>query len=385
MNDTTAPERSRVIATAAPRDMIVAPGFHSAQGFELLQREARAFMSSSMVPVTFRQWNIERETGQLVENAEALSNCVIALNMALRMHADPLMVMQNLYIVHGVPAWSAKFLIGLFNTCGRFSTIRYAFNEKRDSCFAHCRELATGERIEGPSVSIAMAKAEGWSDRKGSKWRTMPEVMLVNRAAAFLIRTTAPELSLGLPIRDEAEDYVDVEAREVGAAPSPLQVVRDLLREPAPDVAPPAAPAAAPTMAEAESASSDAATPPDPEPAVPAPANPDPPPVIPSIPVAPEGDAMEEPKSLPLKDGDLTPQDTMRRGRPRTPPPAAPAFNVDAYARRIRAVADVDLLTLMREEIGSLPPSLEREDLMQMIDARTRQLIEPEGMENDNA
>lgn len=372
MNDTVSPERSRVIATAAPRDLAIAPGFHSAQGFELLQREARAFMSSSMVPVTFRQWNLDRETGQLVENSEALSNCVIALNMALRMHADPLMVMQNLYIVHGVPAWSAKFLIGLFNTCGRFSTIRYAFSEKRDSCFAHCRELSTGERIEGPSVSIAMAKAEGWSDRKGSKWRTMPEVMLVNRAAAFLIRTTAPELSLGLPIRDEAEDIWDVEAREVHAPSSPLETVRNLLR----DTAAPMPSADTSPVSEAES--SDAATPPNP---APAPAS-DPPPVT----AQPEGDAViEEPKSLPLKDGDMTPQDSMRRGRPRSPTPTAPAFNVDAYARRIRAIGDVDLLTLMREEIASLPPSLEREDLTRMIDSRTHELIQPEGNEHDHA
>jgi hypothetical protein len=374
MNDTTNSERSRVIARATLSDaMGIAPGFHSAQGFELLQREARAFMSSSMVPVTFRQWTPDRDSGQLVENPEALSNCVIALNMALRMHADPLMVMQNLYIVHGMPAWSAKFLIGLFNTCGRFSTIRYQFSDKRDSCYAHCRELSTGERIEGPGVSIAMAKAEGWSDRKGSKWRTMPEVMLTNRAAAFLIRTTAPELSLGLPMRDEAEDIVEVNAREIAEAPSssPLQTVRDLLREtPARD---------APAMSEAEPTEPHVATPPEPEP-VAAPAEPSPPEPVAD---APTETAMEEPKSLPVKDGELTPQDAQRKSRPRPAPPPAPVFNADAYARRIKAIADVDLLTLMREEIVSLPPSSERDELMQLIDSKTHELI-PEGNDHDH-
>jgi hypothetical protein len=316
--------------------------------------------------------------------------------MALRMHADPLMVMQNLYIVHGMPAWSAKFLIGLFNTCGRFSTIRYAFSEKRDSCFAHCRELSTGERIEGPSVSLAMAKAEGWTDRKGSKWRTMPEIMLTNRSAAFLIRTTAPELSLGLPMRDEAEDIVDVDAREVDAAPraSPLQTVRDLLRDaPAPAVAPSPERTDAPTMPEAEPKSPHAATPPAPtatdaalrdiilEPGtdelppdvdLPRGMQPAPGPVPDDT---PKGTPMDEPKSLPLKDGDLTPQDAKRQGRPRPIPPAPPAFNAEAYSRRIATVADVDLLTLMRDEIASLPPSTERENLMAELDTRTRDLI----------
>ncbi|HSJ40673.1 MAG TPA: hypothetical protein VK955_06430 [Xanthobacteraceae bacterium] len=363
-----------------------------------MQREARSFMASSMVPDTFRDYVLDKSTGEWKENPQALSNCVIALNMALRMHADPLMVMQNLYIVHGVPAWSAKFLIGLFNTCGRFSAIRYAFNEKRDACFAWCRELSTGERIEGPSASLAMAKAEGWTSRKGSKWLTMPEVMLTNRAAAFLIRTTAPELSLGLPMRDEAEDVFDVEAREVDAAPSRLQTVRDLLREqPAPDRAP--SPAADAPDASAAVESPHAATPPDAtltdaqraaivlEPGVDTlppdvdlprgvtpfglPINPPPPVTAPTS----EGETVTafEPKSLPVKDGELTPQDAARRTGSKPKP--KPAFDADAYSRRIAAVKDLDLLTLMRDEIASLPPSTERENLVAELDSRTRELI----------
>lgn len=372
MNDTTIPERSRVIATAVPRDVATSPGFHSAQGFELLQREARALVASSMVPAQFRQWNLDRDSGQLIENPEALSNCVIALNMALRMRADPLMVMQNLYVVHGTPAWSAKFLIGLFNTCGRFSTIRYAFNDKRDTCYAHCIELATGERIEGPSASVAMAKAEGWSERKGSKWRTMPEVMLTNRAAAFLIRTTAPELSLGLPMADEAQDVWDVETREVARPPSPLQTVRELLRD-------------VPATIEAQAV-------PEPEPPPAPPADPQPDPETEAAPLPdrpfdplPPRPPVIEPESLPLKDGDLTPQDTQRRSRQRVPTSPLPAFNAEAYARRIGAIADVDLLTLMREEIASLPPSTERDTLMKLIDSKTHELIAPEGEDHDHA
>ena len=38
---------------------------------------------------------------------------LIAQNMARRMGADLLMVMQNLYVVHGRPGWSAQFLIAI--------------------------------------------------------------------------------------------------------------------------------------------------------------------------------------------------------------------------------------------------------------------------------
>ena len=51
-----------------------------------------------------------------------------------------------------------------------------------------------------------MAKKEGWYGKSGSKWQTMPQLMLQYRAAAFLIRTTAPEIMMGMEAADELED-----------------------------------------------------------------------------------------------------------------------------------------------------------------------------------
>ena len=51
------------------------------------------------------------------------ANCLIALNMAQRMQADPLMVMQNLVVVHGTPTFEAKFAIACFNATGKYSPI----------------------------------------------------------------------------------------------------------------------------------------------------------------------------------------------------------------------------------------------------------------------
>ena len=71
---------------------------------------------------------------------------------------------------------------------------------------AKCR----GETIEGPEVTLVMAKAEGWLDRDGSKWRTMPDLMLRYRAAAFFGRLYAPEMLLGMQTAEEAGDIIDV-------------------------------------------------------------------------------------------------------------------------------------------------------------------------------
>lgn len=170
-------------------------GFGSSQGFEQLQRAAKLLASSTLVPKEY-QGN--------------LPNCVIALNMANRIGADPLLVMQNLYLVHGRPGWSSQFLIATFNQCGRFSAMRFEFTGvegKADwGCRAWATEKATGERIEGSWITMTMAKAEGWVDKSGSKWKTMPQQMLQYRAASFLVRAFAPELSMGLQTQDELRD-----------------------------------------------------------------------------------------------------------------------------------------------------------------------------------
>jgi len=159
--------------------------------FELVQREAKLLSASSLVPKQY-QGNI--------------ADVVVAMNMARRMNADPLMVMQSLHIIHGKPGWSAQFLIASFNACGKFGAVYYEFNDDKSECTAKTVELSTGREISGPMVSLEMAKAEGWATKTGSKWKTMPELMLRYRAAAFLIRTTAPEIGLGLYTTDELRD-----------------------------------------------------------------------------------------------------------------------------------------------------------------------------------
>lgn len=140
-------------------------------------------------------------------------NCLIALNMSARIGADPLMVMQNLYVVHGTPAWSAQFMIATFNACGRFTSIRYEFKGEEGSdvwsCRAWATEKATGGRIEGAWISIAIAKAEGWYGKNGSKWQTMPQQMLQYRAASWMIRAYAPEIAMGIQSVDEVHDTYD--------------------------------------------------------------------------------------------------------------------------------------------------------------------------------
>lgn len=157
--------------------------------FEHAQRIAKLLSSSDLVPNQYKG---------------NIANTMVALEMAHRMNASPLMVMQNLHIIHGRPSWGSSFIIASLNSCGRFGTLR--FESTPTSCKAVATDKQSNSKLEGPIVTMEMAKAEGWLDKPGSKWKTMPELMLKYRAAAFFGRLYAPEIMMGLYSADEVVD-----------------------------------------------------------------------------------------------------------------------------------------------------------------------------------
>lgn len=175
--------------------------------FEMQQRMAKMYSTSTIVPDTYKN---------------NLGNCVIALDMAQRMKVNPLMVMQNLYIVHGNPAFSSKFLISCINASGRFSPLRYVFTGERGKddwgCKVVAYEIGDKEKqhpLEGANITIGLAKSEGWFNKSGSKWKTMPEQMLRYRAAAFWQRAYCPEISMGFISAEEAREIEDVDYEDI--------------------------------------------------------------------------------------------------------------------------------------------------------------------------
>jgi hypothetical protein len=247
MNDPSSTSSALTKATPAPPPSppaavdISSGVFSGIAAFEAAQRMAQALCTSTMVPAEYR--------GQ-----QGLSNSLIALEIAARMGLSPLVVMQNMTPIHGKPSWSSSFLIATVNASGRFSPLRFVFDDKDkpSSCFAVARDKVTGEVLEGQTISTDMAKQEGWwsrPDRYGketSKWQSMTGQMLRYRAAAFWVKVYCPEISLGLMTQDEVADVQAVEVAAVEAvavvpslpAPhTPRQALRQRLRSPRPRVA----------------------------------------------------------------------------------------------------------------------------------------------------
>jgi hypothetical protein len=73
-------------------------------------------------------------------------------------------------------------------------------------------ELATNTRLESTKVTMEMAVNEGWYGKNGSKWQSMPDLMLRYRSAAFFGRIYAPELLMGLTTAEEVRDTIELTA-----------------------------------------------------------------------------------------------------------------------------------------------------------------------------
>jgi hypothetical protein len=175
--------------------------FSGIRAFEDAQRIAKALASSTLIPPQFQGQN-------------GFANCLVALEIAGRMNISPFLCMQHLHIIHGRPSWSSAFIIAMVNGCGRFTPLRFEVSGEGDSlaCYAVATDIKTNQELKGPTITMLMAKKEGWATKSGSKWITMPELMIRYRAAAFWGRLFAGDLLVGLQTQEEV---IDVESVKV--------------------------------------------------------------------------------------------------------------------------------------------------------------------------
>ena len=173
-----------------------------------------------LAPVTV--WTDKKQFDQLLRAANMLSqtsiipasyqgkpqDCFVALEMATRMGVSPLVVMQNMYVVKGKPAWAGQACTMFINSCGKFTGVKHVYTGEKGTdsrgCYVTATRISDGVQVNGVEVTIAMAKAEGWTSN--TKWRNMPELMLAYRASAFFARVHCPEALMGVQLVDEIYD-----------------------------------------------------------------------------------------------------------------------------------------------------------------------------------
>jgi len=177
--------------------------FTSIANFKELYDIGKMFASSTLVPHNYQNKPMD---------------CAIAVDIANRIGVSPMMVMQNLYVVQGRPSWSGQACMSMINASPKFKKAKPVYFGEKGTDERGCRieaiDAETGKVIVGPDVTIKMAKDEGWYNKTGSKWRTIPELMLAYRAAAFFARIHIPNALMGFYVEGEVEDITGKEKQE---------------------------------------------------------------------------------------------------------------------------------------------------------------------------
>ncbi len=239
MSNELQPKGNNAVVVSQPTQ--VGFNFFDPVQFDTMQRVCKLFASSELVPDMYK-------VSDKNPIEKAMANCMIAIEIAQRIGASPLMVMQNMVPIYGKPSWSSKFLVATVNTCGRFNPLQYRFTEKGMlgmvdytdyvwdnasrskravtkqfdgkkvmdiECVAFTTTKGSEKLLESSPVSIRLAIQEGWYTKNGSKWQTMTKQMLMYRAASFWTSAYAPELSMGMKTIEENQDIQDVEYQEI--------------------------------------------------------------------------------------------------------------------------------------------------------------------------
>lgn len=158
---------------------------------------AKMLAKSTIIPVAYQNYP---------------ENILLALDISNRMGISPMVIMQQMYIIQGKPSFSGQFVATIVQTNPKFSNVElvYVGEEGKDTYGAYVTAInkEDGKTLKGTVVTIAMAKAEGWFQRSGSKWQTMATQMLGYRAYTYFGRLYAPAELMGLYATDEVEDFM---------------------------------------------------------------------------------------------------------------------------------------------------------------------------------
>ncbi|MBX9900055.1 MAG: hypothetical protein K2Y28_04655 [Burkholderiaceae bacterium] len=224
-------------------------------GIELAYKLAKFYQTSNAVPAAFRDFVEKKDNNgsTLVQNPNAIGNCIVAIETAQSTGFAISAVMQNAHVIEGKLSWSAQFVIAAINASKRFTPLRFKLESKgmveakykekgawnKDAkrydmidrtiqienlvCIAYAYIIENGvrteEKIESIPVSMKMAVEEGWYAKAGSKWQTeMKLQMLQYRAATFFGRINAPDVLMGFgQTSEEREDVIDIHPQSDGS------------------------------------------------------------------------------------------------------------------------------------------------------------------------
>jgi len=173
------------------------------------QQQAVAMPLSEMREIA----KIAASSGLFGAKNETQIIALMLLSQAKGIH--PMLALERYDIIQNVPAMKSKTILALFQEAGGTVEWTEATETKCTGIFSHPSGGTTSV-----TWTIEMARKAGLI-KPGGAWEKHPRPMLRCRCVTEGVNRILPGVTLGIATTEDVSDYVDVEAVEVQAVPTP--------------------------------------------------------------------------------------------------------------------------------------------------------------------
>jgi len=183
-----------------------------------------------LVPKTFEAvWRMAvalSKSGMAPANMKRPEDIAIAILMGLEIGLLPMQASQNIAVINGRPTLWGDGLLAVVQASGLLSDFwetPIEENGKVVGYLCHAERRDRSKPIER-KFTIEDAKTAGLWGKRGrngqpTPWVTYPDRMLQMRARSFALRDGFADVLKGVIAREEARDFIDVEATVLPAVP----------------------------------------------------------------------------------------------------------------------------------------------------------------------
>lgn len=174
-------------------------------------RLVAGLVDTAFIPDTYKPKVDPRATPEQKAAARdiAIGNATAAVLQGVTLGIDPLMALQQIFLIHGRPGMYAKMMVALVQSRG---------HEVWTEDLSDTRAVVGGRRkgsehIERVTITMDMARKAKWTTN--AKYAETPQDMLWSRAAARVCDRIASDVLKGIASVEEIQDTIQATA-EVG-------------------------------------------------------------------------------------------------------------------------------------------------------------------------
>jgi len=142
----------------------------------------------------------------------AVASATAAVLYGSSLGIDPLMALQQVYVVSGRPALYAKMMVALVQSQGH----EVWTEDQTDTRAVVCGRRKGSSHTERITITMDMARKAGWT--RNTKYSETPQDMLWARAASRVCDRIASDVLKGIPSVEEAQDDAIVAQATTGPA-----------------------------------------------------------------------------------------------------------------------------------------------------------------------